>query len=156
MPSGGEVQLRTLGIRAARRAIRKRLRSGEIIEVEDLALCLLEDGGAVGWRDVLVAVTDEHILWVDLKRPKAGARSMRHDDALEVSYDGEWLRFTRREPSDPSGETLVWFSFPYGDRGASVRSALEAKLGRFGPPRPKKRPNPEGQSSGSPPLRRTS
>jgi hypothetical protein len=110
------------------------MRSGEIIQVEDSAVSLLDDDGSVAWRDVLIAVTDEHLIWVDLKRPKMGAMSMRHDDVLRATYDGETLRLTRRDPSDPHTETDAWFSFPYGDRGASVRNALEARLGRLDPP----------------------
>jgi hypothetical protein len=36
------------------------------------------------------------------------------------------------------GETEVWFTFPYGDRGASLLVALEARIGEVGPPKHKK------------------
>jgi hypothetical protein len=121
-------------MRAARRAIRKRMRSGEIIELEDSAVFLLDDGRSVAWRDVLIAVTDEHLIWVDLKRPKAGAMSMRHDDVVRATYDGQTLRLSRRDPADPKSATDTWFSFPYGDRGVSALNALEARLGRLRPP----------------------
>jgi hypothetical protein len=122
------------------------MRSGETIELDGRAICLLDDSGSVAWRDVLLAVTDEHLIWAGLKLPKPEARSMRHDDVVRASFDGETLRLIRREASDPPGETEVWFSFPYGDQGMSILKALEARIGKLGPPRRKKRPRPGHQS----------
>jgi hypothetical protein len=120
-------------MRAARHAIRKRLRSGETIDLDGRAICLLDDSGSVAWRDVLLAVTDEHLIWAGLKLPKPEAMSVRHDDVVRASFDGETLRLTRREASGRPGEAEMWFSFPYGDRGASILNALEARLGKLGP-----------------------
>ena len=107
--------------------------SGEILELEDSAVFLTTVGPSGAWRDVLLAVTDEHLIWVDLKRPKTGPMSIRHDEVLRATYDGEVLRLIERDAFDPYGETETWFSFPYGDRGVAVRGALEARLGRIGP-----------------------
>ena len=107
-------------------------------------MCLLDDGGSLAWHDVLVAVTDEHLIWARLRQPKATSSNMRHDDVVRASFDGETLRLARRDPTDPGTETEVLFRFPYGDRGVSVRYALEARLGKLGPPRRRKRSGHEG------------
>jgi hypothetical protein len=129
------------GMWAARHAIRKTMRPGETIDLDGRAICLLDDTGSLASRDVLLAVTDEHLIWAALKLPKPEEMRIRHDDVVRASFDGERLRLTRRA-SDPPEETEVWFSFPYGDRGVSVLKALEARIGKLGPPRRKKHPRP--------------
>ena len=118
---------------AARRAIRSRMRSGEVIQLEDTAVTLHNEGESGYWRDVLVTVTDEHLIWVVGTGPTVEAMSMRYDDVVRASYEGDMLRLTKRDPSNPSGEAEVWFGFPHADRGAAVRKALEARLGKIGP-----------------------
>ena len=66
--------------------------SGEVMHAEDRALSLLKDGGSVAWRDMLLAVTDERLIWVVLEWPIAEAISMRHDEIVRASYDGDTLR----------------------------------------------------------------
>src|SRR5687768_12568 len=119
-------------MRAARRAIRPRLMPPEIVRLELPAICLLHEGDPVAWRDVLLAITDEHLIWVDSRRPKSGAMSLRHDEVLRASYDGQMLGLIKRDPSFPRGERTSWFSF-VEERGVWVRTLPEARLGRLDP-----------------------
>jgi hypothetical protein len=59
----------------------------------------------------LLAIADEHVIWVDSKRLKGEALSLRHDEVVRASFDGQTLGLSRRDPSVSRGEGISWFSW---------------------------------------------
>ena len=125
--------------KAARRAVLSELQPGEKIVAEGSASFLFTDGVRTVWPEVHVVVTEQRVIWAMVKRPAAGAPSMRFAQVARHTDDGERVELTERDPayalslgdpSNPYGETDAVFVFRPSKEASGVRRAIAARIPR--------------------------